>query len=88
MLRGLGHRLQLDQDVLAGELAVRIAAGRHVAVRLHAIMEIENLGRRSERGVELFLAPDIERALASSSVAAVYDRRRSGSTLQPDLWRS
>ena len=39
MLGGLGDAMPFDQDILAAELALRIAARRRVAVRLHAIME-------------------------------------------------
>ena len=44
MLRRLGEALPLDQDILAGELAMRIAAGGTLPSRFDAVMEIENLG--------------------------------------------
>jgi hypothetical protein len=42
---------------------MRIGHGRDIAVRLDAVMIIENAGGRSERRVDFLLAPDIESAL-------------------------
>ena len=41
---------------------MRVASFRCVAVRLDAVMKIENLGRISECIVDFFFCPDIERA--------------------------
>ena len=44
MLRRLGNRVPLDQDILAAKFIVRIAAFRRVAVRLHAVVKLEDPG--------------------------------------------
>ena len=75
MLRCFRNRLQLDQNVFPREFGVRIGARRDVAVGLDAVMIVENVRRRSERRIDLLLAPDIEGALALSAVAGVADPR-------------
>src|SRR5205823_11207352 len=64
MSGGFRHRLQLDQNILTGELRMRIPPGRDIASGLDAVMVIENLRGRAERRVDLILAPDVKRALS------------------------
>src|SRR4051794_40159770 len=68
VLRRRGNASQLNQDVLAGELAMRIAAGRDVALGFNGVMKIEDFGGSSQRRVDLLLVPDIERAFGFLSV--------------------
>ena len=70
---GFAHCLEFDQNILAGEFTMRIAAGRNIAARLNAVVEVENFRGRSKRGVDLFLAPDVERALFFVAVAGIDD---------------
>jgi hypothetical protein len=74
MPSGLTNRASLDQNVFSAEFIVRIASFRRVTVRLDAVMKIENLGRISERIVDLFFCPDIECAFGGFDMAAVSAR--------------
>src|SRR5947208_1141863 len=60
MLRGRCQASQLDQNILPGELAMRIAAGWDVALDFHGVMKIEEFGGGTERGVDLVSAPNVE----------------------------
>src|SRR5437667_2856919 len=62
MLRGLGHPMPLDQDILTAKFVLRVAAFGRVAVRLHAVMKIEYLRGLAERGVDFLFRPNVERA--------------------------
>ena len=53
---------------------MRIASVRGVAVRLDAVMEIENLRRISQRIIDLLFRPDIECALGGFGMTAVSAR--------------
>ena len=64
-----------NQDVLARKFPVRIAAGRRVAVRLHAVVVIENLRASSPSAlIDLLLRPNVERAFARAPVSPVLDQ--------------
>ena len=52
---------------------MRIASFRCVAVRLDAVVEIENLGRISECIIDLFFRPHIECAFRGLLVAGIID---------------
>src|SRR6476660_6958011 len=73
MQSGLGNCVALDQNVFTAEFIVRIASFRRVAVRLDAVMEIENLGRISECIVDLFFRPNIEGAFGGLLVVGSID---------------
>src|SRR5450432_3897846 len=64
MPRGFRNRLQFYQNIFSREFGVRIGGGRHVAGGLDTIMIAENAHRRSERRLELLLAPCIKGSLA------------------------
>ena len=65
----LCDRVAFDQNIFAAEFIVRIASLGRVAVRLHTVMEIENLSGVAERIVDFFFCPDIERTFGSFAVA-------------------
>ena len=62
MLRGFGKRVPLDQNVFAAKFILWIAAFRRVAMRLHAVMKIENLRGIAERRIDFLFRPDIKGA--------------------------
>src|ERR1035437_5940055 len=63
MARRLLHGVRLVENVLAGELAVRIAF--HVRALADAVAVAEPIGGRlAQQGVNLFQAPDVKRAFA------------------------
>src|SRR5205823_9073626 len=64
MLRRLGDCVPLDQNIFAAKFILWIASFRGVAMRLHAVMKIENLGGITEGCVDFFFCPDIKRAFA------------------------
>src|SRR6266480_6729052 len=64
MLRRLGDGVPLDQNIFATKFILWIASFRGVAMRLHAVMKIENLGGITEGCVDFFFCPDIKRAFA------------------------
>ncbi len=69
MLSGIRNRVAFDQNIFAAEFIVRIASLRRVAVRLHTVMEIENLSGILQRIVDLFFCPDVEGAFGCLAVA-------------------
>src|SRR5205823_740100 len=64
MLRRLGKRVSLNQNIFATEFILRVAAFRRVAVRLNSVVKFKHGGIVAERGLDLFLGPNIERAFA------------------------
>src|SRR5437588_6274624 len=60
----LGERMSLDQNIFAGELALRIASSRGIPIFFDAIMKGENFGSLSERLAYFSLRPNIEYAFA------------------------
>ena len=67
------NRVPLDQNIFAAKFILRVASFRRVAVRLHAIMEIENLSGIAERVVDFFFCPDVERAFGGLPLAGITD---------------
>src|SRR5207244_10030228 len=72
-LSRLGNRVTLDQNIFSAEFIVRIASFRRVSMRLHAVMEIENLSGIAKRFVDLFFCPNVERAFGGLAVAGIAD---------------
>src|SRR6266581_7211533 len=64
MLRRLGNRVALTQNILATEFILRIASFRRVTVRLDTVVKLEYCGVGTEGVVDLFFHPNIKRALA------------------------
>src|SRR5438105_9753938 len=64
MLRGLGNRVALYQNVFAAEFILRVASFWRVAVALDAVVKFKERRIVAERGVDLFLSPNIENAFA------------------------
>ena len=71
MLGGLRDRVAFDQNIFATEFIVRIASFRRVAVRLHAVMEIENFSGIADRCVDFFFSPNIERTFSGLPVTGI-----------------
>ena len=65
LLSGICYRATFDQNIFATEFIVRIASLGRVAVRLHAVMEIENLSGVAKCVVDFFFCPDVKRAFGS-----------------------
>src|SRR6476659_7782904 len=62
MLRGSCNASQLDQNIFAGEFAVRIAARRHVPLGFDSVMKIENFSGWAELRIDFLFVPNVERA--------------------------
>ena len=72
-LSRLRNRVTLDQNIFTAEFIVRIASFRRVSMRLHAVMEIENLSGIAKRFVDVFLCPNVERAFGGLAVPGIAD---------------
>jgi hypothetical protein len=88
MLRRLCYRVPLDQNIFAAEFIVRIASLRRVAVRLHAVMEIENLSGITQCRVDFFFRPDIECAFCGLPMAGSSPSPRLRQTSRPGYNRA
>jgi len=64
MLRRLGKRVSLNQNIFAAKFILRVAPFRRVTVRLDAEVKLAYCGVGTEGVVDLFFRPDIKRALA------------------------
>ena len=63
MPSGFRDRVTFDQNIFPAEFIVRIASFRRVSMRLHAVMEIENLSGIAKRwSSTFFLCPNVESA--------------------------
>ena len=64
MFRRFGNRVALDQNIFAAKFILRIASFRRVTVRLHSVVKFKHRRLIAERGVDLFIGPNIKRAFA------------------------
>src|SRR5437763_16114254 len=71
MLRGLGNRVTPDQNILATKFVLRIAAFGRIAVRLNSVVKFKCGGIVAERGVDLFIGPNIECAFAVLGISVL-----------------
>src|SRR5205814_2835145 len=78
VFRSLQNGVPFDEDVFAAEFIMGIASFRCVAVRLHAVMEIENLTGIAEHIVDFFSCPDVESAFLGLAVAGITDPGYNG----------
>src|SRR5947209_4037902 len=62
MLRGLGNRVALYQNVFAAEFILRVASFWRVAVGFDAVMKFEERRIVAERGLDFLFRPNIKRA--------------------------
>src|ERR1700737_105015 len=74
----LGNGMPFDQNVFAAKFPLWIAAIRCVAVRLNTVVKLERLGIGTERIVDLFFSPNVERSLGGLGMVGVTDPGYNG----------